>query len=572
MANVSVIIPFEAEGTVVVGTPKSIMKDHEDLVKGTATVDVVDAAIDENSPPNVLLEEGSKEELLLEKGESKNGSTDLRCQCLRFGGVEVAQGFNLIGSGRGCLVMSNIFLATALTYLAAEEVGCVKEDDNGAMIVADNCDEKVFGLFRPASLITNIAVIWGVLAALFMPVIGACIDYTPHRWRIGAGSAAFLIMIQLVQIGVASSTWFYMAMLQALSGFLYQVQNLTAYAYLPEIARIVGEEKITKYMPTFTIVQFLSQALFLLLVIAVSLSLGFGDVQTARLSQVFNACTVSLTFFCGWRLMPPIPARHILPEGRSMLLQGFRQNFTTAKEINQHYRIGLRWFLLSVTFGDAAANAFTIVSVVFLDERLGLAGNEVGIFFFLALIGMIPGGKLAQLVASRTNPKVSWIISMVVLFVVSAVGALLLDKDNAVPFAFVWGFIIGVSLGWYYPSERTILSMIVPQGREAEVSGFFIYCTQILGWLPPLVFSLLVEADVDQGIGVICISAFFLIAIFAMSMSGPWQEILEEVKGTDSTAANIIDNDDRGRNLEVIYSKTEEASPCGTAKTLESSS
>ena len=151
-----------------------------------------------------------------------------------------------LGVGRGCLVMSNIFLATALTYLASEEVGCLYEDENGEMAVLEDCDEKVFGIFSPASLVTNIAVIWGVLAALFMPIIGAIIDFTPHRWKIGVGSAVCLILIQLTQIGTNSSTWFYMALLQTLSGFFYQIQNLTSYAYLPDIARSVGEEKITK--------------------------------------------------------------------------------------------------------------------------------------------------------------------------------------------------------------------------------------------------------------------------------------------------------------------------------------
>ena len=281
-------------------------------------------------------------------------------------------------------------------------------------------------------------------------------------------------------------------------------------------------------MPTFTTVQFTSQVLFLVLVIGISLALSFGDVQTARLSQACNAVTASISFCFGWKLMPQVPARHTLPEGKRMLTQGFVQNWHTAAEIHQKYKKGLRWFLLSVIFGEAAATSFTIVSVVFLDKQLGLAGNEVGIFFFLALIGMIPGGKLSEVVTSRTNPKTSWCLSMMALFIVSTIGSLLLDKDNAMPLSYIWGFFIGILLGWYYPTEGMILSMCIPSGKEAEISGFFVYCTQILGWLPPLLFSLLVEAQVDQGIGVMCISCFFLVAIAIMAMSAPWREILDE--------------------------------------------
>ena len=288
--------------------------------------------------------------------------------------------------------------------------------------------------------------------------------------------------------------------------------------------------------PLFTITQFSAQAMFLVLVIAVSLSLQLNDVHTGRLSQGCNALIASTSFFYGWNLMPRVPAKHTLPEGRWMLAQGFVQNWDTAKDINRHYKKGLRWFLLSVIFGEAAANAFTIVSVVFLDEQLGLSGTEVGIFFFLALLGMIPGGKLSEFVTSRSNPKISWCLSMMALFIVSTVGSLTLSKDNAFPFSYAWGFGIGILLGWYYPTEGMILSLCIPMGKEAELAGFFVYCTQILGWLPPLIFSLLVESDVSQGVGVMVISSFFLVAIAFMSMTGPWQVIIDEVANGGSEA------------------------------------
>ena len=120
--------------------------------------------------------------------------------------------------------MSNIFLSTALIYLASEEVGCVEEVD-GQMKATENCDEKVFGVFRPAALITNIATVSGLLSALFMPVAGAIIDYTSHRKTTGVVSAQILTLIQIVQIGTSSSNWFAMAILQVFMGVAYHVQG-----------------------------------------------------------------------------------------------------------------------------------------------------------------------------------------------------------------------------------------------------------------------------------------------------------------------------------------------------------
>jgi MFS-type transporter involved in bile tolerance (Atg22 family) len=137
--------------------------------------------------------------------------------------------------------MSNIFLSSSFIYLASEQAGCLDEEGD----VIEDCNEEVYG-FKPASFVTNIAVISGVLSALFMPLVGAMIDYTPYRKAVGVGSAVVLVMIQAAQIGTVSATWLAMAVLQALAGFLFQVQVLAVYAYLPDMAYILGEETMTK--------------------------------------------------------------------------------------------------------------------------------------------------------------------------------------------------------------------------------------------------------------------------------------------------------------------------------------
>ena len=136
--------------------------------------------------------------------------------------------------------MSNIYLTSSLIYLASKEIGCVDKEDE----VNDDCTGKVYGM-TPSALVANIATISGILSALFMPLFGAITDYTDHRWMLGVVSSALMTVIQAVQIGTVSATWFPMAVLQAIAGFLYQVEVLAIYAYLPDIARTVGEEKMT---------------------------------------------------------------------------------------------------------------------------------------------------------------------------------------------------------------------------------------------------------------------------------------------------------------------------------------
>lgn len=136
-----------------------------------------------------------------------------------------------------------------------EEAGCI--DENGNAI--PDCDNTVHG-FQPPSLIANIAVISGLLSAFLMPLIGAIVDYTPYRRATGIAAAVLLIIIQATQIATISATWFPMAVLQAIAGFVYQVEVLATYAYLPEIARAVGEKIMTEFTSTFVMLQFSAQA------------------------------------------------------------------------------------------------------------------------------------------------------------------------------------------------------------------------------------------------------------------------------------------------------------------------
>jgi UMF1 family MFS transporter len=460
--------------------------------------------------------------------------------------------------GRGALIMSNIFLSTSLIYLASEEAGCLDDE----LTVVEDCNTRVYGML-PVALIANIAVVSGLLSAFLMPLTGAAVDYTPHRRKIGMYSAALVILIQAIQIGTLPKTWFAMSVLQGFSGFLFQVQVLATYAYFPVIARAVGEATMThceyfnlqvdddacllyanlttSFFPriyivsaSFTMVQFSSQALFLVVVIALSLAIGLNDVQTGQLSQGLNACFSGLAFYIGWRILPSAPATHELPANKTLFTQSFTQVWQTTKSMNNNYGKSLRWFFLGLIFAESASNAFTLVAVIFLNDQLGMTGTEIGIFFLVTLVATLPGSRIGAIITSRTNPNISWRLSMAFLMTTAIAGAFILDKGMNIV-AYVWGVVIGLGLGWFYPVENLVFSMLLPKGQEAELSGFYVYCTQILGWLPPLIFSIMVENSIHQKYGILVVTSFFAVAIALLSMLR-WTEALEEVRGSEDTS------------------------------------
>jgi hypothetical protein len=155
-----------------------------------------------------------------------------------------------------------------------------------------------------------------------------------------------------------------MAILQAFAGFLYQVQVVSTYAYLPEMAREVGQKHMNKYTAIFEQCQFSSQAIFIVVVIGISLGLSLDTVRTAMVSQGAVVLWSVLLFTWGWKYLPARPARHTLSDGQWTMLAGFAQNWKTSKAIWTRYRKGVKWYLLATIFAEASAAAITNISVI----------------------------------------------------------------------------------------------------------------------------------------------------------------------------------------------------------------
>lgn len=305
---------------------------------------------------------------------------------------------------------------------------------------------------------------------------------------------------------------------------------LASYAYLPDMSKQVDEKSMARFTSLFSISQFSVQAIFLLVVSGVSYLKDMDDVRTAQMSQAMNSVIILFPFYLGWSRLPHVSARNKLEPGKSLIRQCFAQNWKTAREINRNYRRSLKWFLLGTAFSEPAAGGFTIVAVVYLSDSLHMSSSQIGFGFFLALIAMIPGSLFATFVAHRTNANTAMKLFCFFLFLLCVIGAAVMNAGNVNPVAYIWLGFLGLGLGAYYPILKLYLSLVVPKSKEAEIVGFFINSCQLLAFLPPLIFSIIVEAGADHSIGLISIGCFFLIALNFFCMAAPFDELLAEVR------------------------------------------
>ena len=441
-----------------------------------------------------------------------------------FNGNREALAWALDSVGRSIQGISSAsFLATAILNLAKEAAGCETEPLAGETDIPE-CNGRVYGI-RPSSLLTSYSVVVGVLATIFMPLIGAIIDYTSHRLRVGRVLAVISCALMIPTLFVSENMWFVVAVVQILQGFVGWGLNLIKYSYLPELTE--DKELLNKYVASFTAIPFGGMVLFLVVLIGSFSFAGIADddILSAQISQGIACIILTLTMvFAYARLFEARPPSHILPEGTSLFTAGFRQVYQTGCHIVNHHR-ALKWFYVQNAFTDAMLESLPVVVITFTTDTLEFTSTENGIVIMITLVSSIPGSLIAGWLNHRFKKPIMSTISALLLLVTTNVlaGVFLRGPDQKIG-SYIAAIGWGMGFGWNRTCNEFMSSTLIPKGQDSEMMGIFLLTRSFLAWIPPLMFTLLNEAGVEQHYILIALSIFFVFALGSCLMIGNFAE------------------------------------------------
>ena len=441
---------------------------------------------------------------------------------MRFENAPVeATGLSVDVYAKATIIMSSLFLGPALLELATDAAEQACRDEG-----TENCNDnaKIYG-FRPSSLLSNIAVVSGLLCATFLPLFGAIVDHTPYRRQVGSYTAVALVVVKGSEVMVGRRTWFLAALLQIVSGALYNVHNASTYAYTSELAPDAATQ--TVYNTSFSVILYVSTLVFMVLVLVPSHALDLGDLGTARVSQTVTASVSAIAFYWSWTfLFGNRPTLRHVPDGMNILSCGFRKVMFSIRRIRRRFP-ALLWLMAAIAFAEGASATLLTIATTFTKDFLDMDSTEIGSIFLVVLLCGIPGSKMAAYLASRQVNPIHNIISCNVLFAVTTSAAALFlhgpeDKEKTYLFAACWG----ICLGWLHPMETSAYVSLIEKGQETEMMGIYLLLCQILTWLPPLLFTFLNEYGFKMGIGLASLSIFFVIAILCLLSMGKYEDAL----------------------------------------------
>ena len=456
-----------------------------------------------------------------------------------YGGNQEAFAWALDTAGRGVSwIGAGAFLATALLRLAKEAAGCETKALPGEPV--PECNGRVYGI-RPSSLLTTYTIVIGVLSATFMPFMGAIVDYTPYRLKLGRIMTAIYCLLLFPQIFVSEQTWFAVAIIQIVVAFIGWGQTMLAYAYLPELTN--DNEVLNKYSSNFTVVQFSAMVAYLIFVVGVAAAAGVSDddIATARIGQTTSFGVASIMLPYAWSLFRPRPCSRNLPEGQSLWTAGFVQVFHTSMKVWKHYK-ALKFFYVAVAFADAAIQSLVTIAVTYLADQLEFTPFESGIAILAMLIASVPGGVLAGWITGRWhNPIWTSIVSVVIMAANTLVAGLILRRPGQQIETYLLAAGWGLGTGMKWTSDRLLSSTIIPDGQDAELMGMYLFAGQVITWVPPLIFTGMNEAGVSQNIGIMMLDAFFLVSGAAYVLMGKYEKAVEVASRNKPSVAPLTE-------------------------------
>lgn len=440
-----------------------------------------------------------------------------------YHGNREALGFALDSMGRSvAFVGSGAFLGTALIRLAKQAAGCATEADANTGVVPD-CEGRAYGI-RPSSLLTTYTIVVGIVSAALLPLLGAIVDYTRHRRLVGRCTSVAFTLLLFPQIFLSSKTWFAVAILQMGVAFTGWAQTMVTYAYLPELTD--SEERLNMYNRSFNAISYSSMVAYLLVTVGIANYAGFGDdnVAVAQLGTAISFAVCCVLLYAAWGpLLQKRPPSRDLPDGQSLWTAGFIQNCHSIVRIYRDLP-ALKFFYLYISFTEPGVNSLVTIMITYLTDTLDFSSTENATATLIMLLGGIPGALVAGKTVSLFNPISSVIMASSVLAINTIVAAVLLQHPGQQMETYVLAFIWGVAVGWKWTTDRFLASTLIPDGQDAELMGVFLFAGQVLTWIPPLVFTAMNEAGVNQSVGIGSLSIYFFLGLIAICKIGDYRK------------------------------------------------
>lgn len=367
---------------------------------------------------------------------------------------------------------------------------------------------KVYaGSFFP--YVVSLSVVFQVTV---LPIVGAIADYSHRKKRM---LALFAYVGAFATMGLYTLE----GANYLLGGVLFLVANVSFgasvvlyNAFLPEIASPEERDSVSS----------MGWALGYLgggLLLALNLTL-FSRAHALGLTAG-QAVRVSLASAgAWWAIFTTIPLAALrqrqpiksLRPGEGYLTTGFKQLRHTLSKVRDYPQTLL--FLLAFLLYNDGIQAVITLSSQFGQEELGLPISTLTTVILMVQFVAFFGAIIFNYVAGAAGAKRAIMMSLLIWTgtLVYAYGFLRTALDF-----YILGAVIAIVLGGSQALSRSVYSLMIPKGQEAEYFSLYEVSERGTSWLGPLLFGLALQFTGSYRVAILSLVIFFLLGLVLLA-------------------------------------------------------
>lgn len=346
------------------------------------------------------------------------------------------------------------------------------------------------------------------LQMIFLPVLGAIADYS-HRKK------QMLALFAFIGSFATMGLYFLKGTNYMLGGGLFVLANLSFGAsivfynsFLPDIASVEERDRVSSIGWA---IGYLGGGLLLALnlyLFSKAESFGLSSGQAVRISLASSGA-----WWAVFTLIPIATLRNRLrakepPQGQSYLVTGFKQLGHTLRTARRYPQTLL--FLIAYLLYNDGIQAVIALASVFGAEELKLDQSTLVQVILLVQFAAFFGSLIFNWVAKAVGSKRAIILSLVIWTGVLVYAYGLLQTRTQF---FILGAVIAIVLGGSQALSRSVYSLMIPKGQEAEYFSLYEVTDKGTSWLAPLMFGLALQFTGSYRVAILSLVIFFIVGL-----------------------------------------------------------
>jgi len=373
------------------------------------------------------------------------------------------------------------------------------------------------GLVHPLGIPVDPRSWWGYLISIsvvtqifVLPAAGTIADFSPNKKR--------LMFIFAYTGALATAAMYFLHGSEYLAGgALFLIANLAFGAavvvynsFLPDIAPPEQRDAVSS---TGWGIGYLSGGLLLALNLALftkAKALGLSESMAVRINLGSAGAWWALFGLIALaRIRNRPPARKRGPT--DSLLESFREFATTLRDMRR-YPQTLRFLIAFLLYSDAV-QAIVALSAQFGSDELKISMTDLTEVILMVQFVAFFGSFLFDWIAKAIGAKPAVIVS---LFIWTGVLVSMYVSVRTEAQFFIVAAVVALVLGGTQALSRSLFSLMIPKGREAEYFGVYEISDKGTSWLCPLLFGLALQFTGSYRLSILSLITFFAAGLLVL--------------------------------------------------------